>query len=89
MLRYVTIKKFAEESGYSERAIRGKVHDGVWLKDAVWVKAPDGRILIDVEGYYAWVEDSKVPKPSVLRPARSRPTARVHRGKNLSPPPLV
>lgn len=22
----------------------------------VWIKAPDGRILIDVEGYEKWVE---------------------------------
>lgn len=55
MLRYVTIRKFSQESGYSENAVRSKIAAGVWLQDIVWVKAPDGRILIDIDGYQAWV----------------------------------
>jgi hypothetical protein len=58
MLRYVTIGKFAEESGYSEEAIRAKIKAGVWLQDVVWKKAPDGRILIDIDGYKMWVEEA-------------------------------
>ena len=30
MLRYVTISKFAAESGYTADAIRSKIRDGVW-----------------------------------------------------------
>jgi hypothetical protein len=56
MLRYVTIRKFSVESGYSENAIRSKIRDGVWVDGEVWVKAPDGRVLIDVAGYERWVE---------------------------------
>ena len=56
MLRYVTISKFAQESGYTENAIRAKITAGVWLMDMVWKKAPDGRVLIDIEGYANWVE---------------------------------
>lgn len=44
-LRYVTIGRFAELSGYTEKAIRAKIHDGTWEKGAVWVKAPDGASL--------------------------------------------
>jgi hypothetical protein len=55
-MRYKTIKKFAEESGYSVAAVQSKIRAGVWLKDEVWKKAADGRILIDVEGYERWVE---------------------------------
>jgi hypothetical protein len=55
-VRYLTISKFAAETGYSERAVRGKIHDGMWPQDVIWKKAADGRILIDVKGYEEWVE---------------------------------
>jgi hypothetical protein len=55
MLRYVTISKFALESGYTEDAIRAKIKAGVWLQDVIWKKAPDGRVLIDIDGYERWV----------------------------------
>lgn len=76
-MRYVTVRKFSSESGYTEAAIRSKIADGTWGKDYVWRKAPDGRVLIDVEGYEAWVE---MGKPSGA-----------YRGctKFRSPPPLV
>jgi hypothetical protein len=56
VLRYLTIPKFSAESGYTEDAVRAKMKAGVWLEGVVWVKAPDGRILISVEGYETWVE---------------------------------
>lgn len=52
--RHVTIKKFCAETGYTPDAVRSKMKRGDWLEGAVWVKAPDGRILIDMEGYEAW-----------------------------------
>jgi hypothetical protein len=54
MLRHVTIPKAATETGYSEDAIRSKIKRGEWLEGVVWIKAPDGRILIDLEGYEKW-----------------------------------
>lgn len=78
MLRYLTIRKFAAESGYSENAIRSKIHDGIWMQDKVWKKAPDGRILIDVEGYHEWVESGGVLRLRLKKP-----------GRGGSPPPLV
>jgi len=53
-LRYVTIRKFSELTGYTENAIRSKIKRGDWLQDQFWVKAPDGRILIDVTAYERW-----------------------------------
>jgi hypothetical protein len=55
MLRWVTIKKFSEMSGYTANAVRSKIKRGDWLEGHVWIKAPDGRILIDVVGYESWV----------------------------------
>lgn len=62
MLRYVTISKFATESGYSEDAIRSKIRDGVWREGQEWRRAPDGRVLVDVDGYHRWVEGGPVLK---------------------------
>jgi hypothetical protein len=60
MIRHVTIKRFAELSGYTEAAIRGKIREGVWLESVVWIKAPDGRILIDIEGYEKWATGNQM-----------------------------
>jgi hypothetical protein len=60
VLRYLTVAKFAVESGYTEEAIRSKIKNGVWLEEIVWKKAPDGRVLIDIEGYQTWVEGKQV-----------------------------
>jgi hypothetical protein len=68
MVRYVTIPKFAELSGYTPAAIRSKIRDGIWRQDLEWRKAPDGRILIDVDGYQRWVEGDGILKP-VQKPA--------------------
>lgn len=54
MLRHVTIERFAELSGYTPDAVRSKIKRGDWLEGTVWTKAPDGRILIDLEGYERW-----------------------------------
>ena len=56
MIRYVLIPLFCASTGYTEKAVRRKIQSGVWLQDQVWRKAPDGHILIDMEGYNKWVE---------------------------------
>lgn len=74
MTRYVTVKKAAELTGYTEAAIRDKIRDGVWLMQRVWLKAPDGRVLINMEGYERWVESQSttvfgpVSSPEPLKP---------------------
>lgn len=57
--KYQRIRLFAAESGYSEKAIRRKIEDGIWVAGREYRKAPDGNILIDVEGYERWVAGGK------------------------------
>jgi hypothetical protein len=57
--RYVHVKKFVELTGYSEDAVRSKIAEGVWLERKLWRRAPDGAILMDMDGYRRWVEGSK------------------------------
>lgn len=66
-MRYLTVRKFSSDSGYTETAIRSKIADGTWRKDYVWRKAPDGRVLIDVDGYEAWVEMGAPSKADRLK----------------------
>ena len=56
MLNYVTIKKFAELSGYTEKAVREKIRQGIWPEGTICHHAPDGRLLISLTEYEQWVE---------------------------------
>ena len=58
-LRYVLIKKFCEETGYSEDAVNSKIKRGDWEEDKVWIKGPDGRRLINIEGFHQWIENQE------------------------------
>ncbi|MNY13902.1 hypothetical protein D3C86_1470570 [compost metagenome] len=72
MPRFVTIEKAAELTGYSADAIRSKKRDGIWREGHEWVAAPDGRILIDMQGYEKWVETDGVLKPPQKLVSKSR-----------------
>lgn len=54
--RYVTIDEAARRTGYTVDAINGKIDKGVWKEGREWRMAPDGRRLVDRDGYEAWVE---------------------------------
>ena len=69
MIEYKTIGQFASESGYSEEAIRTKISRGVFREDEVWVRSPDSRVLISIEGFNLWVRNEQVyelPVPQAL-----------------------
>ena len=53
--KYVLVSKFEELTGYTDKAVRRKIEDGVFMQGKEWVKAPDGRVLINMEAYERWV----------------------------------
>jgi hypothetical protein len=55
-MNWVRITKFSELSGYTEKAVRRKIQDGIWLQGDIWQKAPDGCIFINIEAVEAWVQ---------------------------------
>lgn len=55
-LMWVLIPAFATLTGYSEKAVRRKLEDGVWIEGKHYRKAPDGRITMNLQEYYKWVE---------------------------------
>lgn len=58
-VRYIRVSKFTEQTGFSDKAVRRKIEDGVWLEGREYQRAPDGSILIDTEGYQKWVENKQ------------------------------
>lgn len=80
MIRFKTISKFCEESGYTEAAVRGKIREGIWIERKVWRKAPDGHVLIDVEGYNEWVVNGGGLACNLPLKPRSKLNARVRLG---------
>jgi hypothetical protein len=73
-VRYVTIGRFEQLTGYTEDAVRSKIKRGEWLEDVVYKKAPDGRILMDLEGYESWVESTTVSEQLRIRQSKSTST---------------
>lgn len=50
--RYVLLPVAAAMTGYTVKAMERKIESGVWRERSEYVHAPDGRIMIDVEGYH-------------------------------------
>ncbi len=69
MVRFVTIEKFESLTGYTADAVRSKIKRGDWLEGAVWMKAPDGRVLVDMEGYEWWVMHGRGASAQLQRAA--------------------
>lgn len=43
-------------TGYTVKAMERKIERGDWIEGREWLRAPDGRIHIDMVGYHKWVE---------------------------------
>lgn len=56
MFPWVLINKLIELTGYTDDAVRAKIKRGIWLCGVHWRKAPDGRILFNLEAVKAWIE---------------------------------
>lgn len=56
-IRYILISKFCQLTDYTDKAIRRKMEEGTWVAGKHYKKAPDGHVMIDLEGYNKWVED--------------------------------
>jgi len=44
----------AAETGYSEKALRRKIEDGILIEGKHYYRSPDGRISIDTEEFTKW-----------------------------------
>ena len=55
-LKWMLIPTFCSLTGYSEKAVRRKIEEGVWTQGRHYRKAPDGHITMNLQEYYKWVE---------------------------------
>jgi hypothetical protein len=55
--RYVLLPLAQLITAYTVKAIERESERGDWQEGKVWRRAPDGRILIDVQRYQRWVEN--------------------------------
>ena len=56
-MKWVLIKKVVELVGYTDDAIRSKIAKGVWQSGVHWTKAPDGRLMFNLEAIQRWIEN--------------------------------
>jgi len=54
--RYVLLSLATNMTGYTVKAMQRKIERGEWIEGKVWLRAPDGRILISIAGFEKWVE---------------------------------
>ena len=55
--RYVLLRLAETVTGYTVKAMERKIERGDWVEGKVWRRAPDGHILVDLQGYQRWVEN--------------------------------
>lgn len=49
--RYIRLPLFEQLTGYTQKAVRRKIEEGNWVEGKQFKRAPDGHILIDMQGY--------------------------------------
>lgn len=89
---HVTVDKYSEVSGYSPAAIYNKISTGAWIEGEQWLRAPDGKPLICVEGVAKWVQAGPSKAFGPVRTRRSKSTsgtaaAGAAKGSSSSPLP--
>ena len=61
MLNQIQLKRYAELSGYTEKALRDKISTGVWVEGLHYYRAPDRHILINVKEVEKWQRNEYQP----------------------------
>ena len=92
MINYVTVKRFAELSGYTEKAVRSKISKNVFKLGKQYSYAPDGKPLINLDGFESWVENTATCELSLKVAFKSRSHMKrkgAENGSTCSPPPLI
>ena len=77
MVRFVTIAKFCELTGYTPAAVYTRKCKGIWPEGGVWRYEPGTKkIVIDMDGYERWVEKGQeslsFQTPAMKSPSLSR-----------------
>lgn len=55
-IEWVTLKAMAAATGYTVAALRSKIKRGQLFEEKHWRRAPDGRLLMNVENFNEWLK---------------------------------
>lgn len=58
--RYVLIRRFAELTGYTIKAMQPTTGNGVWIEQREWSLAPNGQPMNDIKGFSATARARRV-----------------------------
>lgn len=53
--KWVLIPKVTESTGYTADAIRAKIKRGIWQYEKHWRRAPDNRIVLNLDAINQWM----------------------------------
>jgi len=53
--KWVLVCRITELTGYTADAVRAKIKRGIWLREKHWRKAPDNRIVLNVDAINSWM----------------------------------
>jgi len=59
-VNYVLLPVFCALTGYTLKAVRRKIEEGVWLEGVQYYRAMDGHIFMDLAGFEQWVAQGKL-----------------------------
>jgi len=85
MVKYIKLSLFCAQSGYTEDAVYSKIKRGDWPEGVVYFKVPDGDIIINIEGFEAWVEGHVAKDPEPHHDGRSRSAIKSESRQSTSP----
>lgn len=95
MINYIRIQKFCELTGWSKSWVDRRIgarDELKWVAGREYFQLPNGRIVISIKGYEAWVEKGQASESSAKAPSKSvlpiRENAAV-KDSSSSPPPLI
>ena len=66
-LNWVTVKRYCELSGETEKAVESKRQTEHWIKGVHWVLSPDNRVRINLEKVEEWVVNGNQSTQKVLK----------------------
>jgi len=55
IMKWKTLDKVAEESGLTKESLRALKKKGILRERIHWIKAPNGRIMLDVAAFEQWL----------------------------------
>ncbi|GAA4648588.1 hypothetical protein GCM10023116_08570 [Kistimonas scapharcae] len=68
--RWITLKRTAELTGYTEKALARKIEDNKLQENLVWTRDPDNSVMINLRQFMRWAEKKQAYDEPVKKKRR-------------------